>query len=92
MGELEGQIRAAGGALMVIYTSYGWDVSIEDAAEHIGESFSGGYWTGHNPPISLNVLPANAVIDMQTGILLATTLDIGTPEDILPYVEAAAGD
>ncbi len=92
MGELEDDIRAAGGVLLVIYTSYGWEVPIEEAAEHIGESFSGTYWSGQVPPISMNVLPANAVIDMQTGILLARTGDIMQPEDILPFVEAAGAD
>ena len=78
--------------MLVIYTAYGWELPIEEAAEHIGESFDGGYWTGQNPPIPLTILPANAVIDMQTGVLLADTSDIGAPEDILAHVTAASSD
>ena len=92
MGALEGDIVAAGGVILAIYTSYGWEADIEEAAEHIGAAFSGGYWTGRAPPVPMNVLPANAVIDMQTGVILAGTGDIDEPEDFLTHVTAAGGD
>ncbi len=75
--------------MLVIYTSYAWEVPIEEAAEHIGESFTGGYWSGRPPPIPLTLFPTNGVMDMQTGILLAGTGDIQTAEDILGILGGA---
>jgi len=74
----------------VIYTAYGFDQPIADAVEHIDPYFTGSYWTGTAPPISTTVFPTNAVIDMETGVLLAGTGDIGEAEDFLAYVEQAS--
>lgn len=73
----------------MIYTSYGFDQPIADTAEHIEPYFAGSYWTGTAPPISTTVFPTNAVIDMQTGVLLAGTGDIAEAEDFLAFVEQA---
>jgi len=91
VGELEGEIRQLGGALLVIYTAHGWSQPVDDAAEHIEPYFTGTYWTGTAPPISTTVFPTNAVVDMQTGVLLAGTGDIGEAADFLGYFAQAGG-
>ena len=71
----------------MIYTAHGWDQPIADAVEHIDPYFAGSYWTGTAPPISTTVFPTNAVVDMQTGVLLAGTGDIAEADDFLEYLE-----
>ena len=76
----------------MIYTAYGWDQPIAAAVEHIDPYFDGSYWTGTAPPISTTVFPSNAVLDMETGVLLAGPGDIAEVEDFLEYVEGAKED
>jgi hypothetical protein len=95
VGELEDEVHELGGVFLVIYTAYGWDQPVADAAEHIEDYFAGSYWTGSAPPISTTVFPTNAVVDMRTGVLLAGTGDIHEAGDFLGYLEQArrsAGD
>lgn len=73
----------------MIYTAYGWSQPITAAAEHVEPYFEGSYWTGTAPPISTTVFPSNAVLDMESGDLLAGPGDIADVEDFLPYVEQA---
>jgi hypothetical protein len=89
---LEADLDAENSVFLVIYTSYGWETELEEAAAHIGESFTGGYWSGDVPPVPLSMYPANAVIDMQTGLILATIGDIDDPQDFLQYAAAANND
>jgi hypothetical protein len=70
----------------VIYTDYGWDQPIADAAAHIEPYFTGSYWTGTAPPIGATVFPTNAVIDLRNGVLLAGTGDIADVDDILDLI------
>jgi len=63
--------------------------------ERVGPYIDGRYFTGTMLPITIEYYPATAVIDMETGELLAKDLNLATqlmPDQILEAVEQAAAD
>ena len=68
---MEAQINAANGTFLGVYTQSGAQAPIATAYNNIHSYFQGSYFTGKAPPISYAFTPYSAVIDMQTGEVLA---------------------
>ena len=63
--------------------------------ERVSPYIDGRYFSGTMPPITIEYYPATAVIDMETGELLAKDLNLAQqlmPDQVLEAVEQAAAD
>ena len=87
---MEDQINGANGAVFAVYTNGGGPMSIAEAFPYISPYFEGTYFTGAMPPISISFTPYTAVIDMNTGEVIAKDTDTVymTVNDILTAVGA----
>jgi hypothetical protein len=87
---VEDQINEANGAVFAVYVNGGPPLPIADAYTNISQHFDGTYFTGTAPPISYSFFPYTAVIDMNTGEVLAMDSDsvMLTVSDILTAVGA----
>jgi hypothetical protein len=68
---MEEALAEVNSAVFALYTqSQGMDASISMAANYISPYIQGGYWTGKRS-VSYQFTPIVAVIDMETGEVLA---------------------
>ena len=68
---MEDQINEANGAVFAVYIDGGPPLPIAEAFTYISPYFAGTYFTGTMPSISVMYTPYTAVIDMNTGEVIA---------------------
>jgi len=95
MGELEGDLETHDATFFAVYTQEGLTAPMDFVMERVGPYLDGRYFTGTMPPITIEYYPATAVIDMQTGELLAKDVNLATqlmPDQVLEAVDQAAAE
>jgi hypothetical protein len=93
---IKDQIHAANGAVFVSESEGGTELPIETAYSSVGSLIDANYFTGRMPWFGVSSIgvPLTAVVDMETGIILASEVDgpLLTTTQIVTLVEEANAD
>ena len=96
MNTIKDQIHAANGAIFVSESEGGADLAIETAYSTVSPLIDANYVTGRMPYFGISSIgvPLTAVVDMETGLILASEVDgpVLTTTQIVSLVEQANND
>lgn len=69
-GEIEAEVREAGGVFLAAYTDDMTELPIEDVYPGISQVINGSYFTGQPPPFAIEFHPFFGVVDLETMVAI----------------------
>ena len=69
-GQIEAQVREAGGVFLAAYTDDMAELPIEDIYPGLSANINGSYFTGQPPPFEIEFHPFFGVVDLETMVVI----------------------